>query len=166
MGRRDDFDEFFLANHAALVRTMTVITGDPDLAADAVQEAFQRAYVRWRRVRRYDQPASWVRRVAINHSRDVIRSDQRRRRRELRVAPAEAVNDELPDLDFARLLEHLPTQQRTAMTLHYLDGLAVTQVADVMELTPGAVKYHLHEGRMRLMPLLGGGEGEDGAGDD
>ncbi|MDG2026641.1 MAG: hypothetical protein P8J50_05995 [Acidimicrobiales bacterium] len=43
MGPRDDFDEFFLANHAALVRTMTVIIGDAALAEDVVQEAFQRA---------------------------------------------------------------------------------------------------------------------------
>ena len=112
MGRRDDFDEFFLATHPALIRTMTVITGDPDLAADVVQDAFQRAYVRWGRIRRYDQPAAWVRRVAINQSRDVIRSEQRRRRREERVAPAEAVHDDPPDLDFEVLLDLLPPQQR------------------------------------------------------
>ena len=55
MRRRDDFDEFFLTHHGPLVRTLTVITGDAELAADAVQEAFQRAYVRWRKVGRYDE---------------------------------------------------------------------------------------------------------------
>lgn len=154
MGRRDEFDEFFLAHHPALVRTMTVLTGDPHLAADVVQEAFQRAFVRWRRVRRYDQPAAWVRRVAINYSRDVIRSEQRRRGREQRVAPDEAVSDTLPDLDFVSLMDLLPDQQRVAMTLHYLEGLAVTQVADAMQLSAGAVKYHLHEGRKRIAPFL------------
>lgn len=154
MGRGDDFDDFFLANHAALVRTMTVITGDADLAADVVQEAFQRAFVRWRRVSRYDQPVAWVRRVAINCSRDVIRSEQRRRLREQRVAPHEAVRDDLPDIDFTELMELLPDQQRIAMTLHYLDGLAVNQVADAMAISAGAVKYHLHEGRKRIAPLL------------
>lgn len=158
MGRRDEFDEFFLANHAALVRTMTVITGDAAMAEDVVQDAFQRAYVRWRRVGRYDQPVAWVRRVAVNRSRDLIRSEQRRRGREERVAPPERVHDEVPDLDLPALLSGLSHQQRVAMTLHYLDGLSVQQAADAMDLSTGAVKYHLHEGRKRLaarFPELG-----------
>lgn len=162
MGRRDEFDEFFLANHAALVRTMTVITGDAALAEDVVQDAFQRAYVRWRRVRRYDQPIAWVRRVAVNRSRDVIRSEQRRRGREERVAPREAVTDPVADLDLPGVLRELSHQQRVAMTLHYLDDLSVAQVADAMNLSSGAVKYHLHEGRKNvaaLLPELGDDDG-------
>lgn len=162
MARRDEFDEFFLANHAALVRTMTVITGDAALAEDVVQEAFQRAYVRWRRVRRYDQPLAWVRRVAINRSRDVIRSERRRRSREERTAAPEATTDTVPDIDLVAVLGRLSHQQRVAMTLRYLDGLSVAQVAEAMDLSDGAVKYHLHHGRKRIAALLPESELDDG----
>ena len=154
MARRDDFDQFFLDNHAALVRTLTVITGDAELAEDAVQEAFQRAYVRWTRIRRYDAPASWVRRVAINRSRDLIRSDRRRQANEERVAPPEATTDAERPHHILQLLMELPDRQRTAMALFYLEGLSVEQVAAEMSVSAGAVKYHLHEGRTKLRPLV------------
>ncbi len=154
MRRRDDFDQFFINHHASLVRSLTAITGDSQLAADAVQDAFQRAYLRWGRISRYDNPATWVRRVAINRSRDLIRSDQRRRRNEGRAAPDEAVVDPESDSHLLPLLSQLPERQRVAMALYYLEGLSVEQVAEQMSLSQGAVKYHLHEGRERLRPLL------------
>jgi len=154
MRKRDDFDQFFMDHHASLVRSLTAITGNSELAADAVQDAFQRAYVRWGRISRYDNPVTWVRRVAINRSRDMIRSDQRRRRNEDRAAPDEAVVDPEPDTHLIPLLSRLPERQRVAMALYYLEGLSVDQVAEEMSLSQGAVKYHLHEGRERLRPLL------------
>ena len=154
MAAHDDFDRFFLDHHASLVRTLTVITGDAELAADAVQEAFQRAFVRWRRIRRYDAPAGWVRRVAINRSRDLARSDTRRRAREERVAPPEPVHDAEPDVHLLELLATLPERQRTALALHYLEGLDVERIAHEMSITSGAVKYHLHAGRAALRTLL------------
>ncbi len=141
-------------HHASLVRSLTAITGDSELAADAVQDAFQRAYLRWGRISRYDNPVTWVRRVAINRSRDLIRSDQRRRRNENRAAPDEAVADPEPETHLIPLFGRLPERQRVAMALYYLEGLSVDQVADQMSLSQGAVKYHLHEGRERLRPLL------------
>ncbi len=48
------------------------------------------------------------------------------------------------------------------MTLHYLDGLSVLQVAAAMDLSDGAVKYHLHVGRKRLAGLPP--DNEDGRG--
>ena len=62
----DDFDAFFLARYDSLTRSLAAAFGDREVAAEAVQEAFVRAYTRWRRVRRLDNPTAWVRRVAIN----------------------------------------------------------------------------------------------------
>src|ERR1700675_1859102 len=46
-------------------------------ASDAVQEAFVQAVVHWRRVRSYDEPLVWIRRVAINKARNRSRSRRR-----------------------------------------------------------------------------------------
>ncbi|RMH78145.1 MAG: SigE family RNA polymerase sigma factor [Actinomyces sp.] len=152
--QHDDFDQFFVENYGPLVRSLTFITGDATLAEDAVQDAFQRAFVRWNRIRRYDAPVTWVRRVAINRSRDLLRSEKRRRRNEERAAVDEVVHDEAADDDLARLFADLPERQRTAMALYYLDGLSVEQVAATMGISTGAVKYHMNQGREKLRPLL------------
>src|SRR6266581_2831128 len=58
-----------------LVRGL-LAAGYPD-ASDAVQEAFVQAVVHWRRVRSYDEPLVWIRRVAINKARNRSRSRRR-----------------------------------------------------------------------------------------
>lgn len=149
-----EFEAFFVESYGGLHRTLTVIIGDAELAADALQDAYQRAYVRWKKIRRYDAPAAWVRHVAINRSRDLIRSNERRSRNEERAAGPEIVIDEQHDDSLLGLLQPLPERQRTAMALHYLEDLSVEQVADEMGISSGAVKYHLNQGREKIRPIL------------
>lgn len=166
MTRAQDFDTFFTTHYGPMVRTLTLIGGDREAAADSVQDAFVRAHARWRRLSRYDAPAAWVRKVAINRLRDVKRSEARRRRREDKVADAAADTGSDPvllDDDLMAAVGSLPDRQRTAIALHYLEDLSVAEIAQAMAITTGAVKYHLHQGRNRLAPLLGArfGSGND-----
>jgi RNA polymerase sigma-70 factor, ECF subfamily len=150
------YDALFRAHYGPLVRSLTLAAGDRELAADCVADAFERCYVRWRRIQRYDDPAGWVRRVAINRLRDHARRRGRGERAVERLSAGRertAAPDELVEL--AELLAGLPTQQRIAVALRYVGGLAVAEVADAMGISEGAVKYHLHAGRERLRPLLG-----------
>jgi RNA polymerase sigma-70 factor (ECF subfamily) len=48
----------------------------------------------------------------------------------------------------------LPPRQRTALVLFEMEQLSVKQVATIMELTDGAVKFHLHEARKNLRARL------------
>ena len=152
-----EFEAFFHAHYDQLVRSLTLITGDRETARDCVQEAFIKASVRWRKVRRYDNPVGWVRRVAINHGRDVHRSSQRRRRRESLDRPqpgrdhAPGVAGELRLLD---LLAGLPPQQRSAAALFYIDDLPLADIADDLGISVGAVKFHLHQARQSLRQAM------------
>jgi RNA polymerase sigma-70 factor, ECF subfamily len=150
------FDALFRSHYGPLVRSLTLAAGDRELAADCVADAFERCYVRWRRIQRYDDPAGWVRRVAVNRLRDHARRAGRGVRAVDRLA-AEHAPAAPPDqlVELADLLAGLPTQQRVAVALRYVGGLAVAEVADAMGISEGAVKYHLHAGRERLRPLLG-----------
>jgi len=62
----DDFDALYAAHFASLTTQLFAYFGDRQEAQDVVQEAFCRAWVRWRRVSAYDEPVAWVRRVAWN----------------------------------------------------------------------------------------------------
>ena len=61
-----EYEALFTREYARLVATLGVAWHDPEAAADAVQDAFVQAHRHWRKVSRYDDPAAWVRRVAIN----------------------------------------------------------------------------------------------------
>ena len=149
---RADFDDTFRESYWPMVRSLTVACGDREVAEDAVQEAFERAFVRWRRISRYDDPAGWVRHVALNRVRDHFRRDSRKRRAVSRLAAEPPTVVPAPDVgsDVMSALASLPAQQRTAAALFYVEQLSVKEVARAMRLSEGAVKYHLHAARGTL----------------
>lgn len=56
-----DFDTFYLATRHDLLAQLTLMTADGEQAEHVVQEAFVRAWARWDRVGRMDDPLAWVR---------------------------------------------------------------------------------------------------------
>jgi RNA polymerase sigma-70 factor (ECF subfamily) len=155
----DEFDALFLGRYDSLVRTLAAGFGNRARAEEAVQEAFARAFARWRRVGRLDDPTAWVRRVALNLMLDERRRDEREARASRRLKPLEPSAERSAHDAYethraiVAALNGLPRQQRVALALFYLDDLSVQQVADAMLLSVGAVKYHLHQGRNALRDM-------------
>ena len=153
--RADLFDQLFTDHYERLVRTLTVVAGDRAAADDAVQEAFVKAHLRWRKISGYDDPIGWVRRVAINKLRDDHRRGARKQTALARLAHRSNTVVEPSDIDeFDRLLATLPKQQRAATALFYVDGLPIAEIAHTLNIAEGSVKSHLHDARKRLRPLL------------
>ena len=151
------FDEVFERHYPTLVRALTAGCGDREVAADCVQDAFLSAHLRWKQISRYEDPVAWVRRVAINRIRDHVRHEMRGVRvLVLLAADPQWIDEPTPQGDAAALLSKLPPQQRLAMSLYYLEGLSVAEVAHAMSLSVGAVKFHMNQGRERLRPVLVG----------
>jgi RNA polymerase sigma-70 factor, ECF subfamily len=157
----ETIDSLFRAHYGRLVRALTLASGDAEVAADAVQEAFVKAHLHWRKISHYDDPVGWVRRVAINRLRDDHRRQGRKGRALQRLAgepQAEFVDQQDFDSDLPQLLAQLPKQQRIAMALFYVDELSVAEVARALDLSEGAVKSYLHQGRARLRSVVASGE--------
>ena len=84
----DTIDALFRAEYAKLVRALTFACGSEDLAAEAVQDAFVQEDKHWSRICRYDDPARWLRRVAVNRITDARRRARRSDRKVDRLRAA------------------------------------------------------------------------------
>jgi RNA polymerase sigma-70 factor (ECF subfamily) len=156
------FDDLFRDHYDRLVRSLTVACGDREQAADAVQEAFVKAHVRWRRIGRYDDPIGWVRRVAINQLHDDHRRTGRKLRAFARLASRTPTSEHPAEPDEVdRLLSELPRQQRLATALFYVDGMSVAEIATALGIAEGSVKSHLFDARKRLRTVLDRERGTD-----
>src|SRR5687768_8216960 len=71
--RQQDFAECYTAQFRRIAGQLAVYLGSVEEAQEVTQEAFTRAWVRWGRIARYDDPAAWVRRVAWNLATSRIR---------------------------------------------------------------------------------------------
>src|SRR3954464_16027871 len=150
-------DSLFRAHYGRWVRALTLACGDREVAADAVQEAFVKAHLPWRRVQHYDDPVGWIRRVAINRLHDDHRRQNRKGKALQRLAgepQVMEVDQHGVDSDLPALLAQLPKQQRIAMALFYVDELSIAEVASALDLSQGAVKSYLHQGRSRLRSVV------------
>jgi RNA polymerase sigma-70 factor, ECF subfamily len=151
-----DFDEFYATNFQRLTLQMLAYLGELGDAQDVVQEAFCRAYARWKSVSTYDEPVAWVRRAAWNLATNRLR----RRRTVLRFLSRQREDHTPgPGLDrvvLVRALASIPANQRKALVLHYMAQLSVREIAAQENVAEGTVKSWLSRGRDALAAQLAG----------
>lgn len=148
--------ELYAASYARLVGVLTVVTGSRADAEEVVQEAFARLLTRWGRVRDYDDPEAWVRKVAFRLSMSRWRRATTAARTLARLGPAP--HAEPPGdarLDAERLLDGLPRAFREVLVLHHALGLPLERIADELGIPVGTVKSRLS--RARAAARQGGG---------
>ncbi len=149
--------------HQLVFRTAYAITGDPDAAADLLQDVFLRVYRYIGRVDPTRPLEPWLYRVTTNLSLSWIS-----RRRWMR--PIEEVADwlvgdrrgsiqrHIEQAEETRRLElaiaTLPAAQRVVVVLYYINDLSLNEIADVLEIPAGTVKSRLHYGRKALKEKL------------
>ena len=149
-----DFDDFFRESYSATVRGLELDGTASDLAHDASQEAFVRAYARWWRISHYQEPAAWVRRVAVNVVRDNYRRNNAREAALPRMVENTVVEGPEPADDLDEVLAELPEQQRRAVDLYYGAGFSTDEAAARMGISPGAFRFHLSRARRNLKPRM------------
>ena len=164
--RRGDHDAFAQLVEGSIARLESVarlILRDPELARDAVQDAYIRAWRDLPSLRDPDRIDYWLHRLTVNASLDVIR---RRRRRpiEIDLAPISApvVSDEsgqIADRDtLERGFRRLRPEQRAILVLHYYLGLPASALAETLEIPQGTAQSRLYRALEDLRAALAADE--------
>ncbi|MFC5176293.1 RNA polymerase sigma factor SigM [Nocardioides taihuensis] len=174
-GDHDAFGELFGRHRDRLWAVALRTMGNPEDAADGLQDGLIAAYRRAGSFRGEAAVTTWLHRVVVNACLDRLRAAKVRR--------AEALPDDLdegtargstitstPDdpadhaLDAERrrevldALATLPAEQRAALVLVDMEGYPVAEVADMLGVAVGTVKSRCSRGRARLAELLGVGD--------
>lgn len=150
-----EFETFYAAEFQRVYKAVYLTSGSREIAHDVTQEAFKRAFVRWRRLADKPWAGGWVMTTALN----VLRKERSR-----------PVTDQLdPDLlpamsDHSNravvdTLRGLPQRQRAAALLYYVADMPVHEVAQVMEVAEGTVKALLSQARKNLRRSVGQDDG-------
>ncbi len=151
-----EFDSFYAASRPRLLQQLTIVTLDREQAADALQEAYIRAWQRWEQLVQYDDPESWVRTVAYRRCVSYWRRMATARRAASDVAVPEAV-DAVATADVVAVrqaLASLSSEHRAVLVLHELCDLSVEEIARQLRIPRGTVKSRLARGRTALADLL------------
>ena len=149
-------EDVYEHDHDRLVQALTIVAGNRETAADAVQEAFVRLLRDWGRLSKYDDPAAWVRRVALNLIHDHQRSVWRQASLLRRIEKQPSVPGEIDafDRELWGQVRILPAKQRTAVALRYVGDLTLCEVAEAMHVSDGTVDQHLRRALRTLRKAL------------
>jgi len=165
-GDPDAFGEIFRRHRDQMWALALRTTRDPDVAADAVQEAFISAFRNAGSFRGEAAVTTWLHRIVVNSCLD------RLRRTKPVVQLPEADLSAMADardhhrsvdvrLDVRAALDQLPEGQRMALILVDMHGLRVAEAASILKVAEGTVKSRCARGRAAMLPLLSGGDSSE-----
>jgi RNA polymerase sigma-70 factor (ECF subfamily) len=142
---------------AVALRTL----GDPSDAADAVQDAFVKAYRTAGSFRGDAQFSTWLHRIVVNCCLDLLRRSRVRPTVPLDETSAAVADPSDPMArtelghDVVAALRQVSADQRAAIVLVDVEGYSVEEAAALLGVPAGTVKSRCHRGRVQLAVLLG-----------
>ena len=165
-GDPDAFGEIFRRHRDRLWSVAMRTLGDPEEAADAVQDGLISAYRGAAAYRGDAAVTTWLHRIVVNACLDRVR------RRTSRPTVAMPEHDAQPDadrlgerrdamderetsLEVSRALAQLPPDQAAAVVLVDVEGWSVEEAAQILGCPPGTVKSRCSRGRVKLAASLG-----------
>lgn len=175
MGDKQAFDLLVQKYQFKILKLVNRYVKDPSEAMDVAQESFIKAYRALDRFRGESAFYTWLYRIAINTAKNHVVS-QSRRMIETNIeildldqnltkinlkdysAPEKILLDvEIEDV-INEVIQHLPKELRTAITLRELEGMSYEEIAGVMSCPVGTVRSRIFRAReaieRRIRPLL------------
>jgi RNA polymerase sigma factor (sigma-70 family) len=165
-GETDAYDELVRRHRLAALRVALSVTGDPDEAEDATQDACIKAFYALDRFEHGAPFRPWLLRIVANEARNRRRSVQRR----AHLAERVEVGSETPDVERAEpeavflererqdalrsALSGLRPEDRQVVDQRYFAALSEAEMADTLGIARGTVKSRLSRAMARLRTAL------------
>ena len=162
--RNGDMDAFTLLvnrNQDAIVRTVAAMLGNSSEVDDVVQEVFIKFYDSLGRFRGDAAPATYLKRMAINRSLDVLR--RRKRTRAIFGAMDDpGTKPSFEDFDRATIvqqaIQELKPHHSAVVVLRLIEGYSTNEAAQILDIPVGTVLSRLSRAsrvlREKLHPLM------------
>jgi RNA polymerase sigma-70 factor (ECF subfamily) len=160
-GDRSAFGEIVRHHHQGVVNVVYRLCGDVQLAEDAAQEAFLRAWLHLDSYRPQSSLRNWLYRIAVNAALDTLRKERHIQTDLETIAAADphpGPEAELYHRERARRVQQgvmsLSESNRAALVLREYGEMSYQEIAAALDIPVGTVMSRLNYARNRLRELL------------
>jgi RNA polymerase sigma-70 factor (ECF subfamily) len=168
----DDIDGLVRTYRARILRFVTYSTGDPDLAETITQDTLLRAYRGRESFRGECSVSTWLTGIAINVTRDHMRSARFKFWKQVRGSaidaqemasfiPAEGSSPERRMLakekvaQLNEVLKDLSPNQRTVFAMKFFEEISVNEIGEILQMPVNTVRTHLHRALNAVRARMG-----------
>ena len=153
---RSEIDRLMEQYGSSLLRMSVLYLKSVDLAQDAVQETFIKAYRHFNEYRGESSERTWLITICVNTCRDMLRSAwfRHQSRIDLDSLPERPSDFVFPDDTVLTEVMRLPARYREVILLRYYEGLKLKEVASALQLSDGKVRNRLNKANNILRDRL------------
>lgn len=146
-----------------IYRTAYLITGDHQMAEDATQEAFLKAFVKLDSLREIEKFGSWVAVIASNYAIDLLRKKKRmvlsdkisqHADENPGISPQESWEKAELSQEVREALFLLEPEEREILVLKYFNELSIKEISTITDTPTGTIKSRLFRARQKVKNLL------------
>ena len=151
------FEALFHTEYPKMVALAAAVSGSRLHAEDIAQDAMTRLDKNWSKIQGFHKPGAWLRRVTINLAvshRRRLAAETKALLRMRTPEPTISVEPPASHQDVWDAVALLPKQQRAAIALQYLEDRSITEIADILDISPATARVHLHRARQTLRDRL------------
>jgi RNA polymerase sigma-70 factor (ECF subfamily) len=154
------FIDLVRAEQESLRRFLLALCGGNAFEADDIaQDALIRAYLASGSFLGLSRFSTWLFRIAYNCYIDRCRKPRAETvptdtPQALNVTSGEETDAGFKYQQLYQALDSLQEKEKAAIILHYFEDLSIKEIASILQIPSGTVKYHLSTGRTRLKSLL------------
>lgn len=155
--REEKLSQMVMQYEESLIRMCAVYLRDIQLAEDAVQDTFVKAYKHLHSFRGDSSKKTWLMKIAINTCRDIRRQSWHRyvdRRVNLDFLPEPVFDPDPIASDVSLAVMRLPRKYLDVILLYYYQGMNTKEIADAINIPQRTVSSRLMRGRERLREML------------
>jgi RNA polymerase sigma-70 factor (ECF subfamily) len=141
-------------------------------ADDAAQQTFVSAYTKLSTFEGRSAFGTWLIRIAVNHSRSILRRHKTAALVGLPGDPPDPSPDVLSQISARRdvqclneAVSRLPEKQRLTVSLRIHQGLPFARISEILDISEGAARTSYHYGMRRIMREFSGTPKKDTGGE-
>ncbi|MEW5827972.1 MAG: sigma-70 family RNA polymerase sigma factor [Chloroflexota bacterium] len=161
-GDRNAFGELVQRHSRGVLGVAYRLCGESQLAEDAAQETFLRAWLNLSGFHPQTSLRNWLYRIAVNAVTDMLRKDRRLAPQDVdemdltdpRPGPESRVARDEGSALVTRAVLSLPEASRAALVLKEYEGLSYQEIAGLLDIPLGTVMSRLNYARKRLKEIL------------
>ncbi|HHU75973.1 MAG TPA: RNA polymerase sigma factor [Firmicutes bacterium] len=160
---RDILEQLYHQHFPKTYRTAYMVTGNAQLAEDAAQEAFLKAFINFHTLKETAKFGSWISVIATNCAIDILRKNKRIILTDNEEkyfnsndenSPQESWEQQETYLEVRKALLLLEPEDREILVLKYFNELSIKEIAGMSSLPTGTIKSRLFRAREKVRRLL------------